>query len=259
MRPGDGYMGWWMGAELPALLLLLMLATPSAAAVPSFPALSGRVVDDAGILSPSTRAGLTEMLARLERETGEQVVVVTVGSLQGYPIEDFGYQLGRHWGIGQQGKNTGAILIVAPNEHKVRIEVGYGLEGQLTDAASRIIIEREILPSFRSGDFNAGVVAGTASIVTLLSGDASVSGQPVERDQRFEDSPLAITILIVIGLLIMFLKSRQQSLGSGYTRSRRGVGFPPSSGFPGSGGFGGGGGFSGGGGSFGGGGASGSW
>ena len=86
------------------------------------------------------------MLARLERETGDQVVVVTVGSLQGYPIEDFGYQLGRHWGIGQQGKNTGAILIVAPNERKVRIEVGYGLEGQLTDAASRIIIEREILP-----------------------------------------------------------------------------------------------------------------
>jgi uncharacterized protein len=259
MQPGDGHLGSWMRAELPVLLLLLILATPSAAAVPSFPALSGRVVDDAGILSPSTRAGLTEMLAQLERETGEQVVVVTVGSLQGYPIEDFGYQLGRHWGIGQQGKNTGAILIVAPNERKVRIEVGYGLEGQLTDAASRIIIEREILPSFRRGDFNAGVVAGTASIVTLLSGDPSVSGQPVERGQRLEDSPLAITILIVIGLLIMFLKSRQQSLGSRYARSGRGIGFPPSSGFPGSGGFGGGGGFSGGGGSFGGGGASGSW
>ena len=100
------------------------------------------------------------MLARLERETGEQVVVVTLGSLQGYPIEDFGYQLGRHWGIGQQGKNTGAILIVAPNERKVRIEVGYGLEGQLTDAASRIIIEREILPSFRSGDFNTKFLEG---------------------------------------------------------------------------------------------------
>jgi uncharacterized protein len=256
MRPGDGHLGGWKRAEFPVLLLLLMLATPSAASVPSFPALSGRVVDDAGILSPSTRAGLTEMLARLERETGDQVVVVTVGSLQGYPIEDFGYQLGRHWGIGQKGKNTGAILIVAPNERKVRIEVGYGLEGQLTDAASRIIIEREILPSFRSGDFNAGVVAGSASIVTLLSGDASVSGQPVQRGQRLEDSPLAITILIVIGLLIMFLKSRQQSPGSGYTRSRRGIGFPPSSGFPGSGG---GGGFGGGGGSFGGGGASGSW
>jgi uncharacterized protein len=254
MRPGDGHLCWWMCAQLPALLLLLALPTPSAAAVPSFPALSGRVVDDAGILSPSTRAGLTEMLTRLERETGKQVVVVTVGSLQGYPIQDFGYQLGRHWRIGQQGKNTGAILIVAPNEHKVRIEVGYGLEGQLTDAASRIIIEREILPSFRRGDLNAGVVAGTASIVTLLSGDASVSGQPVEHGQRFEDSPLAIAILIVIGLLIMFLKSRQQSLGSGYTRTRS-VGFPPSSGFPGSGG----GGFSGGGGSFGGGGASGSW
>ena len=82
------------------------------------------------------------MLADHERATGEQVVVVTLPSLQGYTIEDFGYQLGRHWGIGQKGKNTGALLIVAPKEHKVRIEVGYGLEEELTDAISATIIAK---------------------------------------------------------------------------------------------------------------------
>ncbi len=105
------------------------------------------------------------MLADHERATGEQVVVVTLASLQGYPIEDFGYQLGRHWGIGQKGKNTGALLIVAPNEHKVRIEVGYGLEGTLTDAISATIIQNYILPSFKRGDFNFGVLAGTTSML----------------------------------------------------------------------------------------------
>ena len=100
------------------------------------------------------------MLAAHERATGQQVVVVTLDSLQGYSIEDYGYQLGRHWGIGQKGKNNGALLIVAPKEHKVRIEVGYGLEGTLTDATSRTIIQNYILPSFKRGDYNAGVVGG---------------------------------------------------------------------------------------------------
>src|SRR5208282_4771954 len=98
-----------------------------------------------------TQSELSDMLATHEGATGEQVVVVTLPSLQGYSIEDFGYQLGRTWGIGQKDKNTGALLIVAPNEHKVRIEVGYGLEGKLTDAQSSVIINRDILPEFRRG------------------------------------------------------------------------------------------------------------
>ena len=111
------------------------------------------------------------MLAEHERATGEQVVVVTLDSLQGYSIEDYGYQLGRHWGIGQKGTNTGALLIVAPRERKVRIEVGYGLEGELTDAISRTIIDNYILPSFKRGDYNAGVLAGTRSILQVLGGN----------------------------------------------------------------------------------------
>jgi uncharacterized protein len=86
------------------------------------------------------------------------VVVVTLKSLGGFAIEDYGYRLGRHWEIGQKGKKTGAMLIVVPSEHKVRIEVGYGLEGKLTDAITRTTIEDDILPNFRRGDFNAGVV-----------------------------------------------------------------------------------------------------
>ncbi len=152
------------------LLFLSLLSDAVLADEPRFPPLTGRVVDDADILNGSTRAALTDILAQHERETGNQVVVITLKDLQGYTIEDFGYQLGRKWGIGQKEKNNGALLIVAPREHKVRIEVGYGLEGVLTDAASRAIIERDILPAFRRGDFNAGVLAGVTSMLRVLGG-----------------------------------------------------------------------------------------
>jgi uncharacterized protein len=246
---------WWM------LVFLLMLAAPLHAAAPNFPPLSGRVVDDAGILTPTTRSGLIEMLAAHERATGQQVVVVTLKSLEGYSIEDYGYQLGRAWGIGQKDKNTGAVLIVAPNERKVRIEVGYGLEGTLTDAASRVIIEDQILPSFRTGDFNAGVVAGTAAILTILGGDTTVAQPRPSRRTTVENSPAGMLLLMVVFFAFMFWRSR---LSRSSTARRYLSGAGPmiyrGGGFYG-GGFGGrgGGGFSGGGGSFGGGGASGGW
>ena len=120
-----------------------MLAFSPASAALTFPALTGRVVDDAHVLSPQTQADLTAKLAALEQKTGDQLVVVTVPSLQGDEIEDYGYQLGRAWGLGQKGKNNGAIFIVVPSEHKVRIEVGYGLEPVLTDAMSSVIIQTD--------------------------------------------------------------------------------------------------------------------
>jgi uncharacterized protein len=100
-------------------------------------------------------------------------VVVTLKSLQGTSIEDFGVELGRHWRIGQKDKNNGALLIVAPNERKVRIEVGYGLEGALTDAVSRLIIENAITPRFRAGDFAGGITRGVDDIISVLTGDAA--------------------------------------------------------------------------------------
>src|ERR1700740_1940747 len=134
------------------LFVLVLIAFASAASARPFPKLTGRVVDDAGILDPAAKAALERKLADFEAKTTGQLVVVTLKSLQGPSIETLGYQVGRAWGIGQKEKNSGALLIVAPNERKVRIEVGYGLEGNLTDAVSKLIIENAILPRFRTGD-----------------------------------------------------------------------------------------------------------
>src|SRR5208282_4682395 len=247
------------------LVLLLILASPALATEPKFPPLTGRVVDDAGILSFHTRHELTLMLAEHERATGDQVVVVTVGSLQRYPIEEFGYELGRYWGIGQKGKNNGVLLIVAPNEHKVRIEVGYGLEGQLTDAISATIIQNYILPSFKRGDFNFGVLAGTTEMLRALGGNPPDEGGPTTSavPVKYEPPPYVFVLGFVVCPLIfisIFLLAPILSVGSkggsdGWDSDR---GFSGGSSF-GGGSSGGGGGFSGGGGSFGGGGASGSW
>jgi uncharacterized protein len=248
-----------------AVLLVLLFAASALASGPSFPRLTGRVVDDAHILNAATQSELTTMLARHEQATGEQVVVVTLPSLQGYSIEDFGYQLGRYWGIGQKDKNTGALLIVAPKEHKVRIEVGYGLEGKLTDAMSRVIIERDITPEFKRGDFDAGVLAGTTTILKVLGGDASAAQAPesIGGVENFANTFLTVPgfFALCVVLLLVFVVLRNRVIGGPhiYRRVGRsgGGGFSNDSFF--GGGSSGGGGFSGGGGSFGGGGASGSW
>ena len=150
-------------------LVLFAFAPPVAAQ--TFPALTSRVVDDADILDIPTEAEIDTKLKDLEAKTTNQLVVVTLPSLQGYEIEDYGYRLGRAWGIGQKDKNNGALLIVAPNERKVRIEVGYGLEGTLTDAMTSLVIQNAILPRFRAGDFAGGISRGVDDLVQILSGD----------------------------------------------------------------------------------------
>ena len=135
-----------------AILLALAPAASVSAEEIHFPELTGRVVDEAGVLPADQKAELSQRLKALEEKNGRQLVVVTLKSLQGQEISDYGYQLGRHWGIGQKGQNNGVLLIVAPEEHKVRIEVGYGLEPILTDALSSNIIQTKILPKFRAGD-----------------------------------------------------------------------------------------------------------
>jgi uncharacterized protein len=238
----------------------------------SFPPLTGRVVDQAGILDGAAASRLETKLKELESKTTTQLVVVTLRTLGGYDIADYGYQLGRYWGIGQKGKNNGAVLIVAPTERKVRIEVGYGLEGTLTDAVTRLIIDHAILPRFRAGDFTGGIERGVDDIVQVLSGDADdFKRRAAERDSRPRGSEgislftLAFVILII--WLFIYLQRAQQQ-GPGRRQSRWGpiVGGGVPGGWSGggwsSGGSGsgsGGGGFSGGGGSFGGGGSSGSW
>jgi uncharacterized protein len=150
------------------IVALLLLSVPVLAA-PTFPALSGRVVDEAQILSPATEQRLDGELARLEADTGRQMVVATVSDLQGYEIEEYGYQLGRAWAIGRKGEDDGVILLVAPKERRVRIEVGYGLEPVLTDALSSVILQTAVLPRFREGQMEAGVVAGAEAVIQQLA------------------------------------------------------------------------------------------
>jgi uncharacterized protein len=255
------------------LALLALSLVVSAAHALTFPQLTGRVVDEAGILNPAARAAIEQKLAAFETKTTGQLVVVTLKSLQGTSIEDYGYQLGRHWGIGQKEKNSGTLLIVAPNERKVRIEVGYGLEGQLTDAVSRLIIENSILPRFRAGDFTGGITRGVDDIIQVLTVD------PEEWKARAKQRPdtqaraidvMILVLLLIVGLLIMSSVARQGGQDprtrAGRRMRRNGPIFLPTpvpwgtgSGRSGSSWSGSSGGFSGGGGSFGGGGASGSW
>jgi uncharacterized protein len=120
---------------------------------PQFPRLTGRVVDEANLLPPRQEQELTARLEALEQQKGSQFVVVTVNSLQGYRIEDYGVRLGRHWGVGSKEKNDGALLIVAPNERKVRVEVGYGLEKNLPDHFAAKVLREVVVPDFREGAF----------------------------------------------------------------------------------------------------------
>lgn len=242
-----------------ALLALVVLPVSAALAqsTPEFPELSGRVVDKAGILSPTTESQITQVLQAHEQGTTEQVVVVTVPDLQGYPIEDFGYQLGRHWGIGQKGEDNGALLIVAQKERKIRIEVGYGLEGRLTDAASATIINQIMTPAFKQGQFEQGIGNGVVAMVKVLGGEPlAAPSQPAGSDQQKPNVRLVSLFFMIIMAVIYFI-------GGGRGRGGRGAallgGALLGASMGGRGGGFGGGGFGGGGGGFGGGGASGGW
>lgn len=242
-------------------ICLALLMAPWPLAAQDFPALTGRVVDAAGLLSAAEEATLAARLAALEQQSQRQLVVATIPDLQGYAIEDYGYQLGRHWGIGHKERNDGVLLIVAPNERKVRIEVGYGLEPVLTDALSALIISRDILPQFRAGNYAGGILAGAESIARQLElppEEAQAVARSAAREAE-EGMPGPSIIFWILFFTFFVLPTMTSFLGGGKSY-RRGRGpvviWGPGGGRRG--GFGGGG-FRGGGGSFGGGGSSGSW
>ncbi|MDP2259127.1 MAG: TPM domain-containing protein [Caulobacter sp.] len=272
-----------MGRIAALLAIAIALFALPALAAPTFPKLSGRVVDEANLLSPATEAALTQKLEALETATGRQLVVATLPSLQGLEIEEYGYQLGRSWKLGDEKTDDGVVLIVAPNERKVRIEVGYGLEPVLTDALSSVIIQATILPRFKAGDMEGGVVAGTDALIQQLSlPDEAAKAQVAQAAEkpRAEGPPRWILVLLVFGFVFMLISMMRA--GRGGRRAMRGrdgrrrrrdddddnlapliiggiLGHMLGGGGGGGGGWSGGGGFSGGGGSFGGGGASGGW
>lgn len=267
-------------AALIALFATIMAAPLSAQ---EFPELSGRVVDAADIIPADVEAQLVQKLAALETQSQRQLVVATVPDLKGYDIADYGYQLGREWAIGDAERNDGAILLVAPNDRKVHIATGYGTEGYLTDALSSLIIQNQIIPRFKSGDFPGGIVAGTDAIVAQLAlpedQARAIAAQATEKRSKSSGFPFGALIWVAIMFFFFILPM----LRGGKRRRYRGAGDTArdiilwevgsaivrgavsggddwgGGGFGGGGGGFGGGGFSGGGGSFGGGGASGGW
>jgi len=259
-------------------LLLIAAASGPAAYAQTFPKLTGRVVDTANLLDPAQEAALIAKLETLEKQSSRQLVVATLPDLQGYEIEEYGYQLGRKWGIGQAEKGSaekdnGALLIVAPNERKVRIEVGYGLEGIMTDALSSTIIQQDILPRFRDNDYPGGIAAGADAIITQLTlpdEEARAFASKVEKDARSSEDGGGIGLFLFWGLIILIFfvfPAIRGGRGKGSRFRDAAIGgittWAASSGssWGGGGGFGGGGGggFGGGGGGFGGGGSSGGW
>jgi len=180
---------WYVLASvLLSLCAALAHAQPQTPSPPRavFPAMTGRVVDTANLLDAATESRLDGVLAAHEATTSDQVVVVTLTSLGGMAVEDFGYQLGRTWGVGQRGKDNGVLLIVSRDDRKLRIEVGYGLEGKLTDADAAVIINQAITPAFRQNDYAGGIERGVAAILQRLNpppvpGVADAPGDPAHR------------------------------------------------------------------------------
>lgn len=272
--------------HLLSALLLVFFALAVPAAAQTFPPLTGRVVDQAHLLTPEQAADLTSKSQALETQSGRQFVIATVSSLEGYPIEDYAYRLGRSWKIGTAKNNDGVLLLVAPNERKIWIATGYGAGSFLTDAMSGVIIRENILPHFKQSppDYGGGIEAGADAIIKQMSlppdqAQKNLAQAQQAQQQRQHSSGGGLPVffwLMIIGFVV--LSHFRRAYGRRYrTRSggispwvalwglnalansgRRSSGF---GGWGGGGGFGGGGfgGFSGGGGSFGGGGAGGSW
>ncbi|PMW01307.1 MULTISPECIES: YgcG family protein, partial [unclassified Pseudomonas] len=203
------------------LVLVLWVFALTAQAELKFPQLTGRVVDNAQMIEPSVREQLTQQLQAHEKATGEQLVVVTLPNLQGTDIADFGYQLGRYWGIGQKDKNTGALLIVARDDRKLRIEVGYGLEDRLTDAQSSVIINQVITPAFKTGNFSKGISDGVAAMLVVLGGNPLDEPSTVyeprgdEGDDFVSRHPGVFVFLVLLFILTIFVCQMLGILPSG--------------------------------------------
>ncbi len=257
------------------ILVALVSATFTAFAFSlEVPAWTGPVNDLAQVMSPQQRQELTDYLTSLNNQTGIQMAVLTVPSLEGDSIEDFSFRTASAWKLGQEKEDNGALLVVSEGDRELRIEVGYGLEGLLTDAKSGLIIRNIITPHFRNGDYGTGIVEGIKNMVGVATEDTQLISTEMTEEERFDGQSLVVAILffslyfaILTFAITKSVKAKRNGSSStgalrmptstfGSSPSNFGSSFSSRNSF--GGGFGGGG-FSGGGGSFGGGGASGKW
>src|ERR1700678_523475 len=210
-------------ARAAAFALTFLLCLSSLALAFDFPALSGRVVDQAGVMTAESRSDVEAKLKGLEDKSGIQLVVATVKSLQGSDIETYANQLFRFWKLGEAKKNNGVLLLVAPTEHKVRIEVGYGLEGELTDALSSVLISSDTLPGVKTGDFSGGVERGVDGIISILNGD-SAEWQPkvaLRSDDQFSNQLIPILLVVIFTAMLVIMIGRSLWSGRNVTRNGR--------------------------------------
>ncbi|MDD3310555.1 YgcG family protein [Pseudodesulfovibrio sp.] len=261
---------------LPAALCAVLLLAAVPARALEAPSFSGYVTDRAHMISAEAKAAMEDRLAELDRTDSTQVAVLTIPSLEGDSLEDFSIRVAEAWKVGHKGSDNGVLLIVSKGDHKIRIEVGYGLEGVLTDILAGQIIKNIIGPHFRAGDYDAGFIDGVAAIAGAVRGEYSAPPAAERRRSRSGILPfIVVPMILIIGLTELFGRRRRYSpLSSGEAIQGRTIHRPGSAaatlfflsllGGPRGGGFGGGGfgggGFGGfGGGGFGGGGASGDW
>ena len=208
------------------LILLLIYSFTNANITDSFPKLSGQVVDTANILNSQEKDAITAILKAQEAETSNQIVVVILNSLEGYEIADYSYQLGRHWQIGQKDKNNGVLLVISLNDRKLRIEVGYGLEGALTDKISHEIIEYTLKPKFRQNQYYEGIQEAVSEIILAIKGEY-IQNTKRENDTSINEFfPILFFIIIFISIAVtnvskklrhkLFYKISQSSLFSSF-------------------------------------------
>ena len=257
-----------MGHRPLGILIVVLTATGMGAL--EVPPLSGRINDNAGILSPSKENELERYLAGVENATGVQIGLLTIPSLEGDSLESYSLRVAERWGLGRSGNDDGAILLVAMEERKIRIEVGYGLEAVLTDATSGYIIREAIVPNFKSGDFEAGVAGGLQAMGGAVTGNEPIAPEDIRQSESRRNDGVPVPVFLIVFIVIFILtrmggyrRYRRRGispasalfmgmfLGNATRSGRRGMGSSYGGGF--------GGGFSGGGGGFGGGGASGGW
>jgi uncharacterized protein len=185
-----------------AALLVIFLAFPAYAQ--SLPALTGRVVDNAGIIDAATETDLVARLEAFEQRSSDQIVVATAPNLGGEEIEPYANRLFRAWGLGQAGEDNGILLLVAVDDRRMRIEVGYGLEGTLTDLHSKLIIENTMVPAFRAGDFSGGISQAVDDIILVLEGDAAELEARAERNEPSFDYDMILPIAFVVLWVAIF-------------------------------------------------------